>query len=264
MRVAAIQMTPEFGQIERNRERAAALIECAESDLAVLPEMAFTGYCFASRAEAAEAAETAEGSSVRRMTELSKRLNTIICFGFPERSSGLIYNSAALVGPAGLIAVYRKIHLFNDEKDLFAPGPTPFFAVRAGAATVGMMICFDWFFPEAARSLALAGAQIILHPANLILAYCQEAMVTRCLENRVFAVTANRGGQEQPHGKTITFTGQSQITRPDGSYERLPDRKDGILVADIDTQRADDKSVTDKNHVWRDRRPELYFQREKE
>jgi len=93
------------------------------------------------------------------------------------------------------------------------------------------MICFDWIFPEAMRTLALMGAQIVLHPANLVLPYCQDAMVTRCIENRVFEITANRIGVE----RGLKFTGASQITAPGGIVlHRATKTKEEALAVDID------------------------------
>ena len=80
-----------------------------------------------------------------------------------------------------------------------------------------MIICFDWIFPEVCRNLALKGAQIMVHPSNLVLPYGQQAMVTRCLENRVYAITANRIGTETRGSDHFVFTGRSQITSVDGT-----------------------------------------------
>jgi predicted amidohydrolase len=154
--------------------------------------------------------------------------------------------------------VYRKIHLFMDEMDLFAAGEEPFSVVEAAGARLGMMICYDWYFPESARSLALQGAQILLHPANLVLPFCQNAMITRCIENRVFAITANRGGAEMRQGKEMRFTGHSQIAQPDGGSVRLPDDAEAVLAADIDPRQADRKRLTPRNDLLTDRRPALY------
>lgn len=258
MRVAAIQMSPEFGQVEKNFDRAEALLAEARADLAVLPEFAFTGYAFLDRNELAQFAEATDGRSVRRMIDGARRLGGLICFGFPERAGEKIYNAAALVGPSRLLAVYHKIHLFRDEPEILDPGDTPFFVTEVNGVRLGMMICYDWFFPESARSLALQGAQIILHPANLLLPFCQDAMVTRCVENRVFAITANRNGAEQRNGKRLKFTGRSQIARPDATYDRLKDGADGILVAEIDPAQADDKFLTDRKDLLHERRPKLY------
>jgi predicted amidohydrolase len=122
-----------------------------------------------------------------------------------------------------------------------------------------MMICFDWVFPETARCLALEGAQIIAHPSNLVLEWCQRAMFARSVENRVFTVTANRIGTEDRAGRKLTFTGASQIVSPSGEYlVRAPGTEEHVAVAELDPAEADDKHVTELNDLWQDRRPELY------
>jgi predicted amidohydrolase len=123
------------------------------------------------------------------------------------------------------------------------------------------MICFDWWFPEAARTLALNGADIICHPANLVLPDCQKAMVTRSLENAVYTVTANRVGSESRGGKEeLVFTGGSQVLAPNG--ERLlglSKEKEEISAVQIDVKKARDKSITSFNDRFKDRRPEFYY-----
>ena len=122
-------------------------------------------------------------------------------------------------------------------------------------AKFGVMICFDWAFPEIARVLTLKGSQVILHPSNLVLPYCQSAMVTRSLENSVFTATANRSGTE----RGVEFSGNSQITNTTGTrLTNLSGNKVGIAFADIDPLQADDKMITKRNHILTDRRPELY------
>lgn len=121
------------------------------------------------------------------------------------------------------------------------------------------MVCFDWALPEASRTLALAGAQIICQPANLVLDKCQRAMFARSVENGVFTVTANRSGSDiRPFGK-LSFTGLSQIMAPNG--ERLvqaSEDADEIVLADIDPAVADCKMITSTNHLLADRRPAYY------
>jgi len=95
-----------------------------------------------------------------------------------------------LTGPDGVIGIYRKTHLFSEEKLYFTPGNTGFRVWETGICRIGIMICFDWFFPESMRSLTLQGAEVIAHPANLVLPHCPGAMPVRCLENGVYAVTA--------------------------------------------------------------------------
>ncbi len=165
-----------------------------------------------------------------------------------------------LIMPDGRFYNYRKTHLFNREKLFFSPGDTGFqvFSILDNIK-IGMMICFDWQFPEAARTLALAGAQIICHPANLVLPWCQQAMKIRCLENRVFAVTANRIGTELNAGEKVSFTGQSQILNTKGEVlSSLSVSQEGTITAEINSEEANNKTVTERNDAFKDRRPELY------
>ena len=121
------------------------------------------------------------------------------------------------------------------------------------------MICFDWVFPEVARTLALRGADLLCHPSNLVLTYCQKTMLTRCLENSVFAVTANRTGTEiRPRGELV-FTGQSQIVGPKGDViVSSNSQSQELILREIDIDSARDKSITDNNDLHSDRRPEYY------
>lgn len=122
-----------------------------------------------------------------------------------------------------------------------------------------MLVCFDHFFPEAARSLALHGAQIVCHPSNLVLEYAQTNSVTRAIENRVFWVLANRVGSETVGDKTLEFSGRSQIVAPDGRVIAHADSKtEELLVVEIDPSEALDKKVTPRNDLFLDRRTDLY------
>ena len=132
--------------------------------------------------------------------------------------------------------------------------------IDLGIARIGMMVCFDHLFPESARSLALQGANIICHPANLVLPdLAQRTMTIRALENGVFTATANRVGTEARTSETLTYTGQSQIIGPDGEViARLSQTDVGVFVADIDIERARSKRITDWNDKLGDRRPDQY------
>jgi len=141
----------------------------------------------------------------------------------------------------------------------FKPGNEGFKVFDYRHTTMGMMICFDWLFPEAARSLALQGAQVILHPANLVLPYCQQAMFARALENRVFIATINRIGTEATGEESNTFTGQSQVVSPKGNYlVRMTKDQEQVKIVTIDPGQALDKRITPFNHVMKDRRKEIY------
>jgi predicted amidohydrolase len=262
MRVAFIQTSPGFGQVEKNVEKAVKKVLSLNCDLVVLPELFTTGYQFKSRSEATRLSESVPaGYTTKRLIETAKAKKTFIVAGLAERAGRRVYNSAVLVGPKGLVGIYRKAHLFWREKDFFAPGNTPFEVYSAGKARVGIMICFDWLFPEASRTLALKGADIICHPANLVLPHCPEAMITRSIENRVFSITANRVGvEERIKGEKLKFIGQSQIVRPDGKVlYRAAKAKAEAKVIRIDPKEARDKKITQKNPIFRDRRENLYF-----
>ena len=122
------------------------------------------------------------------------------------------------------------------------------------------MICFDWRFPEITRSLALNGAEIIAHPSNLVLPHCPQAMITRCLENRVYAITANRVGNEnRVPDEVLHFIGQSQVVDPDGNLLiRASDIEEEVQIVEIDPGKAREKFINSKNDIFKDRRPDLY------
>jgi predicted amidohydrolase len=259
MKVAAVQFAPAFGEVEANLKACRRLVSSVEADLHVLPELALSGYLFESPDEALSLAQDPTGAEIGALADLAAQGGSVIVVGFAERAGEDVFNSSVMLTPDGTRSVYRKIHLFYPEKDVFRPGDRPFEVVETAGARLGMMICFDWIFPESARSLALLGADILCHPANLVLPYCQDAMVTRALENRVFAVTANRIGTEERAGKRLTFTGLSEIVAPDGEILAKADATGEVVItAEIDPARARDKTVTPRNDAFADRRPELY------
>jgi predicted amidohydrolase len=260
MRVAYVQMNCLFGQTEKNIYKASELVESSPADLYVLPELFNTGYQFINRTELEELAEVIpSGITCQFLTRLAKRRNCYLVAGIAEKENAEIYNSSVLVGPNGLLSIYRKIHLFDEEKLWFEPGDRPFQVISIGDICIGLMICFDWIFPEAMRSLSLNGASIICHSANLVLPYCQNAMITRCIENHVFAITANRIGTEKRRERSLTFTGQSQIVGPLGDVlvKSGPAVEEAVAV-DIDPLMTWDKHITGRNHLFNDRRPDMY------
>ena len=142
---------------------------------------------------------------------------------------------------------------------MFVRGDAPPPVVETPAGRVGVMICFDWAFPEAARILALAGAQIIAHPSNLVLQFCQRAMFARSVENAVYSITANRIGTESRVERTLTFTGASQVLSPKGELlAQAPTDAECVAVVTADITRADNKRMTEYNDLFADRRVDLY------
>ena len=264
VRVGFVQTEPTMGADAANLARQGELVRAADPfDLLVLPELATSGYLFRDREECLAAGEAVDGPSVTAWREWAAERGGWIAGGFVERAGDRVYNAAALVGPRGECHVYRKIHLFGREKHTFDPGDRPFVTheleTERGRVVVGVMICFDWYFPESARTLALLGAEVLLHPSNLVLPHCQGAMPTRCLENRVFAVTANRvGADDRGDGLAIEFTGASQISGPGEILHRAPATTEAVHVQEIDLAIARSKRVTETNDLLADRRPEFY------
>lgn len=266
MTIGFLQFKPELCKPEKNIAKIKEIIsDCKNSyDLLVLPELANSGYFFSSRREVLSASgEIPNGEFCRTLAEISKEKNAFIVAGISEKSGDKLYNSAVLVSPRGEFNIYRKTHLFLDEKVWFSPGDTGLnvfeISGKFGKVKIGMMICFDWIFPESARTLALKGAQIIAHPSNLVLSYCQQAMFTRAVENRVFTITANRTGTEINGDKELYFTGKSVIVDPKGNYLCTAGENDEtIMITEINPEAALDKNVTARNNIFEDRREEFY------
>jgi predicted amidohydrolase len=260
LRVAFVQGRPRFGRTEENLDLALALASGVEADLVVIPELWSTGYVFSSHAEVHALAEDAErGPTARRLAAAARRERRHYIAGFAEKGRGRAWNSAMLVGPSGVRAIYRKLHLFERERQWFSPGNLPLAVHKVGPARVGMLICFDWRFPEVARVLSLQGADVLAHPSNLVFPNAQEAMRVRALENRVFTVTANRTGTERRPGGTVRFTGRSQAVDPDGEIIVRAGRNETVAHAfDLDLARARRKRITARTPLFSNRRPEHY------
>lgn len=261
MRVGYVQFAPGFGEKEKNWQRIERLLEGKEADLWVLPELCTTGYQFASKKELAELAEPVPaGPTTRRIQDLAREKNAFFVLGLAEKDGDKLYNSAILVGPEGFVASYRKVHLFFKEKLWFSPGDRPFAVVKAGGVPLGILICYDHMFPEAARALALQGALLLAHPANFVIpGLGQLTMRVRALENRVFVVTANRVGGEARDQPPLTFTGMSQIVSPTGDILASSSRTaEEAVVVEIDVEQARNKKLTPLNDLFQDRRPAFY------
>jgi predicted amidohydrolase len=260
LRVGVIQFAPVFGDKAGNTERALAQAASVEAELLVLPELFNSGYQFLDRDEVRELAEPLpDGPTTQRLIAFARQRGCHLAAGLAELDGERLYNSACLVGPGGVVGAYRKAHLFERETLLFEPGDTGFPVFDLGFVRVGLLVCFDWRFPEAARSLALKGADLILHPANLVRPWCQEVMRTRSQENGLYTATANRVGREQRGGlEELTFTGRSQVTDTDGELLfRLGTDEETVRAAAIQPARARDKQ-RGLNHLFKHRRPDLY------
>jgi predicted amidohydrolase len=258
MHIGYVQFAPVLGNFEATWERLEALLaQGVGADLLVLPELCNSGYNFASPAEAFGSAETiADSRFLRRLQDHCRQHGGYVVSGFNERDGDALYNGAVLVGPEGCLGRYRKLHLFRDEKDFFRPGNLGLPVFACGPMRIGMLICFDWVFPEAWRVLALQQADVICHPSNLVLpGLAQRAVPIHALMNRVFIVTANRVGTEG----TLTFTGRSLVADPSGQVlAEAPPEGPHVATVPVDLAQARDKQITPRNHLFQDRRPDAY------
>ena len=265
--VAGIQFDPKIGLVRENRVRILGLIdEVAAQDarLVVFPECALSGYVFDDIDEARQASERVPGPSTQALATACKELGVYAIVGMLEDAGETIYNSAVLCGPESVIGIYRKTHLpFLGVVMMTGLGPDPYRVFDTSIGRIGMLICYDLRFPEAARCLALGGADIIAVPTN----WPQGADTApdfiapaRAVENRVFVVGVNRAGTE----RGVSFIGKSQIIDPSGRRLAMAQTTDETIVAaTFDPTLARQKRLIIEPGVFEmdvigDRRPELY------
>lgn len=263
MKVACVQMDPKLGRLRDNLETILQGIRKAHADLVVFPECALSGYGFESRRDGTVAAEPLPGPSSKAIQAACRQRGSWVVVGLLERAGRRLFNSAALVGPQGLAGVYRKVHLpflgidrFTDKGDLGFP------VFRTPLGWIGILICYDGSFPEAARALKLGGAQLICLPTNwpeaAEVSACHSPMV-RAQENHVHFVTCNRVGREAG----FSFRGESKICDYSGRVLASAGRRPQIISARLDLKAADQNRVVyAKGRYELDRighrRPELY------
>jgi predicted amidohydrolase len=236
----------------------------AGARLTVFPECALAGYCFESLEEAMPWAEGIPGASTERMSDVCRRLNVHAVYGLLEKDGDRLFNACVLVGPEGVIGSYRKIHLPYLGVDQFTtPGDRPFAVHQAGSLHVGMHICYDGAFPEAARVMALEGADLVVLPTNWPPgSECTADYVVnvRALENHIYAMSVNRIGTE----RGFRFIGRSKICATDGeTLAEAGHEHAAVLYAEIDVEQARNKNIIRVPHRFElnrfaDRRPEMY------
>ena len=265
--IALAQINIAFADRERNLSRMIEVLAQAAAKgatLAVFPEAALTGYCFDSLEDARPQAEPIPGPSTQRMAGVCRELGVSAIYGLLEADGERIFNACVLVGPAGVVGSYRKIHLPYLGVDRFTtPGDRPFAVHEAAGMRIGMHICYDGGFPEPARVMTLLGADLIVLPTNWppgaqCMAGC--AVNTRAMENNIYYAACDRVGDEQG----FHFIGMSKICDPRGAVlaEAAHDREE-VLYAQIDVEKARQKKIIRVPRLHeidriRDRRPDMY------
>jgi predicted amidohydrolase len=268
VRIACAQLAPRVGDADGNRTLAAEAIRAAIAGgarIVVLPELVSSGYVFESADEARSLAEPADGPMLAGWAEEAARGEAVVVGGFAELGEdGGVYNSAAVVGAGGVLAVYRKTHLWDREKLCFAPGMQAAPLVETFLGRIGLAVCYDLYFPELVRGLALAGADLITVPANLPLfpRPAGERPVEIALAqatahvSKVWVALCDRAGRE----RGVDWTGASCIVDPDGWLAAGPVEAygEGLIEADCELSLSRDKAWGERNDVVGDLRPELY------
>ncbi|PLX01674.1 MAG: carbon-nitrogen hydrolase [Marinilabiliales bacterium] len=257
-KLAQIQFAPLLGDINTNCEKAEKLIsQCNDSQLIVLPEVSDTGYNFPNRKYAFDLAyDIEENPFVKMLLRKSREMNTSIVSGICEKVDDKLYNSSILVSKGNILGTYRKIHLFMNEKDIFEPGVGGLEVYEIEGVNIGILICFDYLFPEIWRILAQKNADIIAHPSNLVTYNAFKVVPAQAIINKVFIATTNRIGTE----RDLTFAGRSFMCQPDGKIIKEAGKEtEEIIKSNVDVKLARDKMITSRNHVFNDLKPESYF-----
>lgn len=267
LKIAGFQLSVEFGKPDRNLATLLEKIEEAARSgvkLAIFPEAFLTGYCYRSKDEASEAAEPIPGPSSQRIAEACRRLDIHVVYGTLELDGDRLFNAAVLVGPDGVVGVYRKSHLPFLGVDKFATqGDTPYRVYDIGGVKVGMLICYDGSFPEATRCLMLEGADLVCLPTNWPtggIGAAEFLTAARAYENTIYFAAINRVGDE----RGFHFIGRSRICGPDGrTVGEVWNEEPGVMLAEIDPAESRRKHlvrIPGEHEIDRvkDRRPDLY------
>ncbi len=270
VKVACIQFEPRVGYKEENVARSVELLTGAAdegSGLCVMPELSNSGYVFNTRAEAYELAEAVpDGPTTQVWMKVARDRNLLIAAGIAEQADGRLYNTAVLVGPDGYIGKYRKMHLWYEEKLFFEPGDLGFPVFATALGCIGMCICYDIWFPETLRLLAVQGADLVCVPTNWVPMPGQPVherpmAVYLCMTaahcNGIYVAAADRVGTERQQ----PFLGHSVMVSPVGWPLAGPASgdKEEIIYADcnlVEARRT--RTLNDLNVIMRDRRTDFY------
>jgi predicted amidohydrolase len=266
VRVGLVQCSPVLGDVEGNLERCLGYLREAGADgcdLVVFPECALSGYMFPGREDAEAAAVRLDGEQIRLLTDACHHLVLHCVIGVLVTENGQLWNTALLLGPEGLIGRYNKTHIPPLGADSYvAAGLGPYDVHSTTLGRIGLQICYDWRFPEVTRSLALAGADVVVMPTCSPASSSELADYvprTRAVENAVFFVMVNRIGPDGP----TDFLGRSQVVDPGGRVVVDAGDRVGLVTADIEVSEARSKNREQGDGLFElaimtDRRPDLY------
>ena len=263
-RIACCQISPRIADLAANTDLIVAAITAAVTDGAqviVLPELATSGYMFADADEARSAAITVAGPELTAWSAAAGP--AVVIGGFCELGDdGRLYNSAAVVDADGVVARYRKTHLWDREKLIFTRGDVRPPVVATAYGAIAVMVCYDLEFAELTRRVALDGAELIAVPLNWPWFDRPEGerpgevitAMSTARTNRVAIAACDRAGTERGQ----RWMEATSIISPEGWVIAETGPGDGIALADIDLGLTHDKSVTEHVDLFADRRTDLY------
>ncbi len=245
MIVASAQLDVVLDDKERNLRRISELIGDQAVDLVVLPELFSTGYYHESREALMAIAEPVpDGPTTRRLHEIAREKRCHLVGALAEQERDRLFITAVVVGPQGFVGKQRKRHLTREERSLYAPGQDSH-VFDIGGCKVGVVICFEGWFPESARELTLRGAQIICHSALICSTTSLDIMRVRALENDAFVAVANGVQTETSRGEAVRFRGESRIIDPEGDLLADAGAGERLISAAIDEKRTARKQLED-------------------
>jgi predicted amidohydrolase len=261
MKISCAQFAPEYRDIQNNLDRIRGFVRASDVDIIIVPELAQTGYFFTSEEEIASLAQPIGGPIAHALSAFAIESNKAIITGFLEEDAGTFYNSGLAFDANGRLAGhYRKVHLFYYETQIFTTGDLgfPVFSLetQSGIAKVGMLICYDWRFPEAARKLALNGAELLAMPSNIVTTtgMLHATLRTRAFENKVAIAFADRIGSETNNGETLRFRGESCIIDMNGEMlATASEKNEEMITAEVDLAKTRNKRINPFNDIFTDR-----------
>lgn len=242
MKISYYQMDVIFKDIEANIKRVKNSLKELETDILILPELFNTGYLYLSKNDIQPYTEQIpQGKTTKALEKLSKENNTFIIGGIAEIDGSDIYNSIVVTGPNGYIGKYRKIHLTKLEKKIFTSGKE-IKVYNIGGHKIGFSICYDIWFPEHTRIMAVKGVELVCHSSNFGGKDTLDFSRIRALENNIFVVTCNRVGNEKGNVFNAYFRGESQVVSPKGEILKQSNDKEDIVTLNLDLLESNKKS----------------------
>lgn len=248
MIVGALQMNVHKNDKVANLRTVSTLIN-RQADLVVLPELFSTGYFFDSKEELTEIAEEIpNGYTTEKLCEIAKEANCHLVGTIVEKENDRLYITAVVAGPSGYIGKHRKSYLTKNELNYYSRGEdSQVFDVNG--CKIGIVICFEGWFPESTRELMFKGAQIICHSVLTTQERTLDIMRVRAIENKAFLIVANSISTETYQNDPITFRGESRVIDYSGKILIDAGKEETLILVNVDQSETVVKDLEDCNDI---------------